>query len=68
MKADDFRTLAIPELDARIEDMKKDLFNLRMQLHSNQLTNVNKIRNTRRDIARARSVRNELQSQAEEQS
>lgn len=68
MKADDFRTLVIPELDVRIADLKKELFNLRMQLHSNQLTNVNKIRETRRDIARAMSIRNELVSQAEERS
>ena len=68
MKADDFRSLAIPDIDARIADMKKELFNLRMQLHSNQLSNANKIRNTRRDIARARTVRQQLTSQAEEQS
>jgi large subunit ribosomal protein L29 len=59
MKADDFRSLSTPELTARIVDMKKELFNLRMQLHSNQLTNSNKIRDTRRDIARAETVLNE---------
>ena len=68
MNADDFRSLSIQELDARISDMKKELFNFRMQLHSNQLSNVNRIRETRRDIARATTVRNELKSQAEEQS
>ncbi|MGC9326447.1 MAG: 50S ribosomal protein L29, partial [Candidatus Hinthialibacter sp.] len=49
MNADDFRSLNIQELDARIGDLRKELFNLRMQLHSNQLSNSNKIRDTRRD-------------------
>lgn len=68
MNADDFRSLNIQELDARIGDLRKELFNLRMQLHSNQLSNSNKIRDARHDIARAMTVRNELLSQTEEQS
>jgi len=68
MKADEFRSLSVPELKVRIEEMKKKLFNFRMQLHSNQLNNTNKIRETRNDIARAMTVRHELESQTEEQS
>lgn len=68
MNADDFRSLSVTELDARIADMRKDLFNFRMQLHSNQLSNVNRIRETRRDIARAMTVKKELLSKSEEQS
>ncbi len=68
MKADDFRSLSVPELLVRIEEMKKQLFNYRMQLHSNQLNNTNTIRETRHDIARAMTVRHELESQTEEQS
>ncbi|MDX9752788.1 MAG: 50S ribosomal protein L29 [bacterium] len=60
MKADDFRSLTIEELAARIEDMRKDLFTLRMQLHSNQLSNTNKIRNLKRDIARANTVKSQM--------
>ncbi len=68
MKADEFRSLSVPDLKVRIEEMKKKLFNYRMQLHSNQLNNTNKIRETRNDIARAMTVRHELESQTEEQS
>ncbi len=68
MNADDFRSLSVPELEARIADMRKDLFNFRMQLHSNQLSNVNRIRETRHDIARAMTVKKELLSKLEEQS
>ncbi|MBD3266533.1 50S ribosomal protein L29 [bacterium] len=60
MKADDFRSLTPEELDGRIEDMQRELFNMRMQLHSNQLSNTNKIKDTRRDLARAMTVRQEM--------
>ena len=63
MKADDFRALSVEDVDLRIADMQKQLFNLRMQLHSSQLANTNKIRNMRKDIARAITVRRELGSQ-----
>lgn len=68
MNADDFRSLSLEELNGRIGDMKKELFNLRMQLHSNQLSNTNKIRGVKRDIARALTVRKEKEVQAEVQS
>ena len=59
MKADDFRSLSLEELDVRIAEMRKQLFNFRMQLHSSQLSNTNKIRDAKRDIARAMTVQNE---------
>ncbi len=68
MKADDFRSLSVEELDIRIQEMKRQLFNLRMQLHSSQLANTNKIRDARRDIARALTVRNEITLQAGKES
>ncbi|MFB3788793.1 MAG: 50S ribosomal protein L29 [bacterium] len=68
MKADDFRSLTVADLDARITEMKRELFNYRMQLHSNQLSNTNKIRFTKRNIARALSVRHEKTQAAETQS
>jgi len=61
MKAEDFRSLTQAELDLRVEDMRKQLFNLRMQLHSNQLSNTNKIRDLKSDIARALTVRGHMQ-------
>ena len=66
MKADDFRSLNLEELDARIVELQKNLFNYRMQLHSSQLTNVNALRTTRKDIARALTVQQERLFQAGE--
>lgn len=60
MKADDFRSLSVVELDAKVMDMRKHLFNMKVQLQSNQLSNSNQIRDTKRDIARALTVRIEL--------
>ncbi|HOJ60518.1 MAG TPA: 50S ribosomal protein L29 [bacterium] len=68
MKADDFRSLSVEDLDARLSEMKRELFNYRMQLHSNQLSNTNKIRFLKRDIARALTVRREKTPTAEKQS
>ena len=66
MKAEDFQALSLEELNARIEDMHKDLFNMRMQLHSNQLTNTNKIRTTKQDIARAMTIKRQKEMQISE--
>ncbi len=63
MKADDFRSLSLEELDAKVQDMRKQVFNMKVQLQSNQLTNANQIRDTKRDIARALTVRFELTAQ-----
>lgn len=64
MKADDFRSLTAEELEAKLADMRKQLFNMRMQIQSNQLSNSNQIRDTRRDIARALTIQQELAAQA----
>lgn len=63
--ADDFRSLSLEDLDTRLFEMKKQLFNMRMQLHSNQLTNTNEINATKKDIARALTVRGEKLREAE---
>ena len=44
------------ELNARLTDAKKELFNLRFQLATNQLENTGRIREVRKDIARIQTV------------
>ena len=48
------------ELDEKLVGLKKDLFFLRMQHATNQLDNPLKIRETRHDIARVKTVLAEL--------
>lgn len=56
MKADDLRALESDQLKLRLDEMKRELFQLRMDLHSGQLTNTNRLKDVRRDIARAITV------------
>jgi large subunit ribosomal protein L29 len=61
MKATEIRELTAEELTAKLGDLKKDLFNLRLQLATNQLDNTNKITEVKRDIARVNTVIREKQ-------
>ena len=61
MKATDIRSLSVSELEAKLADLKKDLFMLRMQHATNHLDNPIKISNVRRDIARVKTVLHEKQ-------
>ena len=61
MKAKEIREMSAAELETKIAELKKDLFNLRLQHATNQLDNVNKITEVKRDIARVNTVLRELQ-------
>ena len=61
MKASEVRGLTAEELNAKLLDLKKDLFFLRMQHATNHLDNPIKISNVRRDIARVKTVLREKQ-------
>ncbi len=68
MKAQDLRNMTSEELRHELENMYEELFNLRFQLSTNQLTNHNRIRQVKRDIARTKSVLRERElSQAGEE-
>ena len=44
------------ELEAKLTDLKKDLFTLRMQHATNQLDNPIKINGVKKDIARIKTI------------
>jgi large subunit ribosomal protein L29 len=52
MKAYELRDLDVEELNARLDEAKEELFNLRFQLATNQLDNTARLRQVRRDVAR----------------
>ena len=62
MKANEIRSLSAEELNAKLLDLKKDLFMLRMQHATNHLDNPVKISAVRRDIARVKTVLREKQN------
>ena len=58
----DLRTLAPEELNAKLVEAKKELFNLRFQNATNQLDNTGRIKEVRKDIARIQTVMTEAAS------
>ena len=60
MKASEVRAMSVDQLNAKLTELKKDLFFLRMQHATNQLDNPVKIRETKHDIARVKTVLAEL--------
>mgnify|MGYP003450769111 FL=1 len=61
MKASELRTLSQAELDAKLLELKKELFNLRFQQAINQLDNPMRISAVRKDIARVMTVIRDMQ-------
>ena len=56
MRASEVRSMSVAELNTKLDSLKKDLFLLRMQHATNQLDNPQKLVETRRDIARVKTV------------
>lgn len=56
MKASEFRNLTSAEIEQHIAGFKEELFNLRFQLATGQLDNPTRIRDVRKQIARAKTV------------
>ena len=56
MKANEVRKLSAEELSTKLMDLKKDLFNLRLQHATNQLDNPIRIAQVKKDIARVKTI------------
>ena len=56
MKAAELRDLTVKELNDKLLDSKKELFNLRFQHAINQLENPMRINAVKKDIARINTV------------
>ena len=61
MKITELRDLSLGELDLKLMDLKKDLFNLRMQHATHQLDNPIRISDVKKDIARVKTLIRENQ-------
>ena len=61
MKANEVRKLSAAELDAKLVELKKDLFNLRLQHATNQLENPIRIAEVKKDIAPVKTILREQQ-------
>ena len=56
MKISEIREQTKEELETKLADIKKSLFNLKFQKATGQLDNPVKIRNLRKDIARIKTL------------
>lgn len=61
MKAKELRDLSREELMEREQGLSQELFNLRFQKATGQLGNTAILQNTRRDLARVKTVLRELE-------
>ncbi|MCD7928955.1 MAG: 50S ribosomal protein L29 [Clostridiales bacterium] len=61
MKASEVRKMSGEELEKKAAELKKDLFNLRLQHATNQLDNPIRIAQVKKDIARVKTVLREQQ-------
>ena len=56
MKANKMREMTNEELDGRERELKTELFNLRFQLATGQLSNPQRIKECKKDIARGKTL------------
>lgn len=61
MKAKEIRKLSAEEMDAKLAELKKELFNLRFQQAVNQLDNPMRISAVKKDIARIKTVQRDIE-------
>ena len=58
MKANELRNMSSEELQAKLKELKEELFNLRFQNAINQLENTHRIADVKKDIARVMTILN----------
>ncbi len=63
MKVSEIREMSPDERQQKVVDLKEEIFNLRFQLEIGQIENPNKIKETKRDIARLKTIIRETENQ-----
>ena len=63
MKAKELRTMSAEALEAKLKELKAELFNLRFQHAINQLDNPHKSTEVKHDIARVMTVLREMKKE-----
>jgi large subunit ribosomal protein L29 len=60
MKAKDWRSLGVHEVETKVGQLRGELFTARIRKETGQLENTAKLRTLRRDIARAETILREM--------
>lgn len=61
MKPEELRQLTDAEILGKLAELKEELFNLRFQMATGQVKNTARVKQVRRDIARAQTILRERQ-------
>ncbi len=64
MKAVEIRKMNVGEIQVKLSDSREELMKLRFQQVTGQLTDTNRLRQLRRDIARFETILNEPKNAA----
>ena len=64
MKPEEIRKMSVDEIQAKLSDSREELMKLRFQQVTGQLTDTNRLRQLRHDIARMETILNELNQTA----
>ncbi len=59
MKASNYREMSVDELQDKLGDLKRQMFEMRCQSVTEKLENCKAVINTRREIARVKTIMNE---------
>ena len=65
MKISEIQALATPEIESKLEDTREELFHLRFQFKTGELTDYSRLKASRRTIARLETVLRERQLAAQ---
>jgi large subunit ribosomal protein L29 len=60
MKASEIRDMNLDEMHSKVSDLREELFNLRFQHEIGQLENPQKMKQSKKDIARMETVIKEV--------
>ncbi len=64
MKISELRQKSVAELNSALVELGREQFNLRMQKNTGQLSKPDQVKKVRRNIARVKTVVNEMARQA----
>ena len=56
MKANELTSLSVEQLEAKVKELKSELFGLRFQLATGQLQTTMRLSEVKRDIARCKTI------------
>jgi large subunit ribosomal protein L29 len=67
MKAEQYREMGVDELANRLEELQRNVFDMKTQAVTEKLENTRGLRNARRDVARIKTILREKTTAAKQE-